>query len=338
MESDPKRNILKEIRLKMNRLFFVILFLLGTQRIQANSDLEDIIINNKEIIISKLLSCSTRMCDFGPKRDTLINLLQRKNLNIAEKEKITKIYLFNKRAIIYTNSSSELLRDSINFKILIKALESAKDGVAIPAYDYLIYLSDINQLRKYNSSIKQAFTRASKISSERKVRLLALATDSLKNASYKSDTSLFTKALKEYMIDTAFENKKIAMLDTGKYFNEKNWAINDLILRGNRRCLNALILHFNDPTFELAGSASYPCTSFTLRIPIIKGLSRYFPDEPLLSDSLYSIMNSPDKINNRETVSLYFTAVIKWAKKEFGVEPKDPPLPPVICQGCRPQY
>lgn len=48
-------------------------------------------------------------------------------------------------------------------------------------------------------------------------------------------------------------------------------------------------------------------------------------------------MNYPGKMENRELVSLYFTKFTQWAKKEFGVEPKDPPLPPVINQGCRPR-
>lgn len=157
--------------------------------------------------------------------------------------------------------------------------------IAIIAYGLLLGQSDIVQLRKYRDEIQQTLVNAPKINLDQKVCLIALATDSIK-FSNDNDTSILGKAVKKYMLDTTSENRKIAALDTSKSFDEKLWAINDLILRGNRRCLTALILHFNEPSFLVRGRNEVvgPCALETLRIPIIKGLSRYFPDESLLND------------------------------------------------------
>lgn len=211
-----------------------------------------------------------------------------------------------------------MLRDSINFHFLIKALKSDESRIAIIAYGLLSGQSDIFQLRKYRDEIQQALVNAPKISLDQKVRLIALATDSIK-FSNDNDTSVLGKAVKKYMLDTTAENRRIAAFDTNESFYEKLWAINDLILRGNRRCFTALILHFNEPSFMLRGRNEVvgPCTTRTLRVPIIESLSRFFPDEPLLNDSLYSIRNNSEKMDNRELVLLYFDKITQLAKKRI---------------------
>jgi hypothetical protein len=70
-------------------------------------------------------------------------------------------------------------------------------------------------------------------------------------------------------------------------------------------------------------------------MPIIEGMGRFYPDVPLFTDSLYLLRNDDEKKRDRAYVAWYFRGFLKWAKQEFGVEPTDPELPPVISQGCR---
>jgi hypothetical protein len=324
----------------MHRFSFVVFLVLsGIQTARGGNSPVDVLIKNKAIFIKNILACSTatkcpeNRC-FVPMRDTLIKLLQSQNLKDAAKLRIAILYFSVSRSIIYANSSRAWFNDSIDFNFLIEALHADTDFLAVSAGDLLAERSDITTLRNYRDKIKQALSRSSFVSMKRKIHILALASKTVESI---KDTSGIENAVRKYMIDTESENEMIATLDTNPLYYEKLWAIHDLSLKGNRRCLQALILHFNEPCFSWSKRNEFApaCTSATLRIPIIQYMGRYYPNESLLNDSLYALLYCPEKSTDRKYIALYFDRFLRWAKKELGVEPKDPALPSMIGETCR---
>ena len=329
---------MKEDRM-MNRLIMIVLMILsGSSTLYGSNNNVDILLENKDVLIKRIYACSTKNADpimhcYFPEWNTLINLLKSDKVTGAEKKRIEILYFTYHKAIIQAGSSGPWLADSINFNFFIESLRTGPANIAIKAYSVLAEESAIKEFRKHRAGLKNALL-TSPISSRRKIRLLGLASESAE--SIKDSSSLETE-VKNYLSDTVSVNRFITDLDSSTVYKEKEKAIRELLYRGNRKCLNALILHFNEPCFDYVKvtKTAPPCTTGTLRIPVIKGLSRYYPDIPLLNDSLTALLADRNKMNDREYVSTYFESFLTWAKEEFGVEPKDPPLPPMIRQSCR---
>ncbi len=326
----------------MNRYtFFVILLLVFCQMAFGNLNSVNVLIQNRDVLINKFLSCSPsknriKNCYFFM-RDSIIHLLESKDINDKQRDEIARIYFCQSSRIIRALSAGFWISDSINYNFLIKGLQSDSSYIAINAYNLLFENTSINHLRKNRDKIKKSLSHSSLISLERRIWLLALASDSVIIEENKNDTSSIEKEVRKFLSDTVSENKMIAALDTNPDFREKSYVVKKLLQRGNKRCLQALIVHFNEPSFDWdkINADAPPCTTQTLRFPIVLGVSRYFPENPFLNDSLYLLRIDSQKRQDKEYVARYFKEFLIWAKKEFGVEPKDPELPPTIEQNCR---
>lgn len=299
----------------------------------------NVILKNKDKLITNFfkhqseLPCSTSWC-LIPQRDSLVTLLNSTDLKLADKKYVVKYFLNFSRCVILANSNHLWIEESCLFDFFIECLQSDNNEFVNPSYNILVGYTTIPALRKNRNKIKIALNNSPTISLNRKVKLLALATS---QTEILNDTSTLERKVKEYLSDTLTESKLIADLDSSKIYRNKLKAVEKLVLKGNNRCLKALIIHFNKPSFAWTKINEYsePCTTQTLRVPIIQGISRYYPNNPLLNDSLFFLMNCNEKKQNVEYISKYFKMFLEWAKKEFGVVPKDSELTPTINQSCR---
>jgi len=135
-------------------------------------------------------------------------------------------------------------------------------------------------------------------------------------------------AVKVRFGDQEAEKQLIEQYNNEKKYKYKERLASELIKSGTENCLKNLIVHFNEPIFEVRQG----CISESIRYPIIKGLKRHYPYDSLFTRELLKVDSV--YLPKPEIVTPYLEKFKTWAYDTYKVKPIDPDPKPILFWYC----
>jgi hypothetical protein len=305
------------------------------------------LLDSRTLLVSNISSCSirqdARLCYF-PEKDTFLQLLSMplNNFNDEKAQTLVTLYMSSRRALCYINSGTLVITDSISIGFFSRLL-CVNSNLADYAGNLLLNETSFPSLKKYSTTIKHSLENA-KLQKVNKTDLLAtlsLDTNEISGLLASKSLSIVSRAR---LGDTAAINFLINEYHKRDGFQAKKVALTNLVLAGDPQTVKFALEHFNDTIYdfvnkgELKVAGKYvsmsPCTVSSIQEPILRGLMRFHPYEPLLSVELTKILTVDSLRNNPATVKSYTSNILDWVEKEYNVTCSAYPRAYIIKRSC----
>jgi hypothetical protein len=228
-----------------------------------------------------------------------------------------------------------LLNDTILIQGTVKILDCGIQRHEYEAYRLLVNYVPYKYLGKYSNEIITRVDSATiRLSDKQYLTALCYPPKNVQEKLLADST--ISLPLRARLSDQNAENLLLNKFEKFGNFEDMNRAARDLFLCGSVNCLRNLFLSFNTPVYEMGKK----CISGSIRVTIIEGLKRYYPDEPLFGRKFYQLykkscnvyIDQPYYTPDPE-VKAYLQDVIAWGKKEFGVTPRGEIGEPILFKG-----
>ena len=230
----------------------------------------------------------------------------------------------------------ELITDTVLIRGIVKALDCGKIKYESQCYRIFIAYIPYRYMKQYSSEIIEKV--CSSLLDKNEINTLAALSgppDSIKEKLLAD--SMVSMPLRARLGDKNAEDKLIKLFKDAKEFTVADIAAKNLFICGSKRCLSELVRSFNRPVYEIGRRG---CVSNSLRVSIISGLKRYYPDEDLFTTAYHKfsekshgiILGRPYYVPDPE-VKKYLEDFVAWGKKEFGVIPEGEIGEPILFAG-----
>jgi hypothetical protein len=299
----------------------------------VNADALELIYNNKEIFYSMFnqnVGANEKRLYRFKGEDFFLNSKD-KDFNYWQKNRDSfySAFLNSISQICYfQKDGASVVNDSIYLLPLIELLKEPL--YADVAIDKLTNNTSCELLNTYSEQIKKVLQKTN-VTESKKVYLFALLKLSKKEIDSLQKTNDLPLEIKARLGDLQLcDSLKTNYLRATKYDDKIN-ALKLILYVGSDDLIKFVLRHFYDPVYRIAEGN---CIVESLRYPLLKGLQRYFPQEPFINCQVdyfhFYKLKGPDEEKAKEL----FKQINSWMKRKYNIEPTNTDCEPILVGRC----
>jgi hypothetical protein len=280
---------------------------------------------------------SKTMVVFGPEKRLFKSYLKAdKKQWVADQDTILKAFL----RICYSNNYNDtflnMSRDTVLIHAIVKALDCGNKVFEQRAYYLLESIVPYTSLDFYGMEIINRLSD-SNLKIENKNKLIAQCNPSDEVKKSLLNDSLLSLPLRARLGDKKAEDSLIILFKEANGFEAADKAVQELFLCGSKNCMSTIIKEFNKPIYQFG---KYGCIVGGLRVSIINGFQRYFPNDTLINFEYQWVSKKSSKRRSDEpyytadsSVAKFLNEFVTWGKEKYGTVPYGKIGEPILFKG-----